>query len=168
MITSYDKEFNIDKYLKFNEKLKNNLNKHAWDGNYYLRAYFDNGDKLGSSENSECKIDLISQAFSILSDVAPKDRIPLVLDSVLKNLVDSDNKLIRLLTPSFEKSLNNPGYIMNYPKGIRENGGQYTHSTAWYIMALIKTGNFEKAYEYYQMINPINRSITGSDVWSIK
>lgn len=168
VITSYDKEFNIDKYLKFNEKLKNNLNKHAWDGNYYLRAYFDNGDKLGSSENSECKIDLISQAFSILSDVAPKDRIPLVLDSVLKNLVDSDNKLIRLLTPAFEKSLNNPGYIMNYPKGIRENGGQYTHSTAWYIMALIKTGNFEKAYEYYQMINPINRSITDSDVLKYK
>lgn len=155
-------------YEQFNEDLKNNLNKYAWDKDYYLRAYFDNGDKLGSYQNSECKIDLISQSFAILSEVIPNDKINTVLNSVENNLVDKDNHIIKLLDPPFDKSLNNPGYIMNYPKGIRENGGQYTHATAWYIMALLKTGNFDKAYEYFQMINPINRSLTKDDVMKYK
>ena len=155
----YDKKFKLKEYKEFNEKLKDNLNKKAWDGNYYLRAYFDNGDKLGSHENKECKIDLISQSFAILSDVAPKDRVQKVITAVEENLVDDKNKIIKLLTPPFEKSLNNPGYIMNYPKGLRENGGQYTHATAWYLMALIRTGYYDRAYRYYQMINPVNRSL---------
>jgi cyclic beta-1,2-glucan synthetase len=163
-IKKYDKNFDTTKYLKFNEELKENLNKKTWDGSYYLRAFFDNGDKLGSHENSECKIDLISQSFSILSGVAPKDRVQSVITSVEEQLVDKDKKIIKLLTPAFSKSLNNPGYIMNYPKGIRENGGQYTHSVSWYLMALIKAGYHDRAYRYYQMINPINRSRKKDDV----
>ena len=155
----YDKKFKLKEFRDFNDKLKNNLNKKAWDGNYYLRAYFDNGDKLGSHENRECKIDLISQSFAILSNVASKDRVQKVITAVEENLVDDKNKIIKLLTPPFEKSLNNPGYIMNYPKGLRENGGQYTHATSWYIMALIQTGYYDRAYRYYQMINPVNRSL---------
>lgn len=155
----YNKKFKLKEFKEFNEKLKDNLNKKAWDGEYYLRAYFDNGDKLGSHENKECKIDLISQSFSILSGVAPKDRIQKVITAVEENLVDDKNKIVKLLTPPFEKSLNNPGYIMNYPKGLRENGGQYTHATSWYIMALIQTGYYDRAYRYYQMINPVNRSL---------
>ena len=135
------------------------LNKYGWDKDYYLRAYFDNGDKLGSRDNSECKIDLISQSFSIISSVASKERGLKVIEEVEKNLVDSDNGIIKLLNPAFKKSLNNPGYIMNYHEGIRENGGQYTHAVSWYIMALIKMGYREKAYQYYQMINPINRTL---------
>ena len=158
MMKKYDKDFDTTKYLTFNEKLKENLNKKTWDGAYYLRAFFDNGDPLGSHENTECKIDLISQSFSILSGVAPKDRVEKVITSVEEQLVDNKLKIIKLLTPPFYKSLNNPGYIMNYPKGIRENGGQYTHATAWYIMALIKAGYHDRAFRYYQMINPINRS----------
>ena len=158
VLKKYDKNFDPEKYLTFNEKLKENLNKKTWDGSYYLRAFFDNGDKLGSSENSECKIDLISQSFSILSGVAPKDRQEKVITSVEEQLVDNKNKIIKLLTPAFSKSLNNPGYIMNYPKGIRENGGQYTHAVSWYLMALIKAGYHDRAYRYYQMINPINRT----------
>ena len=131
---------------------------------YYLRAFFDNGDKLGSHENSECKIDLISQSFSIISGVAPKDRVLKAITAVEEQLVDKENKIIKLLTPAFSKSLNNPGYIMNYPKGIRENGGQYTHSVAWYLMSLIKSGYHDRAYRYYQMINPINRSRKEKDV----
>ena len=168
MMKKYDKEFNIDKYTEFNEKLKDNLNKKTWDGSYYLRAFFDNGDPLGSKENTECKIDLLSQSFSILSGVAPKDRIEKLLNSVEEDLVDSNNKIIKLLTPAFSKSLNNPGYIMNYPRGIRENGGQYTHSVSWYIMALIKAGYFDRAYRYYQMINPVNRTKTEEDVEKYK
>lgn len=158
MMKTYDKKFELEEYIKFNEKLKENLNKKAWDGDYYLRAYFDNGDKLGSHENSECSIDLISQSFSIISGVATKDRKEKVITAVEEKLVDDDKKIIKLLTPAFNKSLNNPGYIMNYPKGIRENGGQYTHSVSWYLIALIKAGYHDRAYRYYQMINPINRS----------
>ena len=153
-----DKEMIQEKYQSFNEKLKENLNKKTWDGEYYLRAFFDNGDLLGSHENSECKIDLISQSFSIISGVAPKDRIQKAITSVEEQLVDNKNKIIKLLTPPFYKSLNSPGYIMNYPRGIRENGGQYTHSVSWYLMALIKSGYHDRAYRYYQMINPINRT----------
>ena len=146
------------KYLDFNEKLASNLNKKAWDGKYYLRAFYDNGDKLGSHENNECKIDLISQSFAILSNVAPKDRIQSIITSVQEQLVDENLGIVKLLTPAFDKSLNNPGYIKDYHKGIRENGGQYTHATAWYLMALIKTGYHDRAYRYFQMINPIERS----------
>ena len=118
-------KMDLTKYTEFNAKLKENLNKKTWDGDYYLRAFFDNGDKLGSHENTECKIDLISQSFSIISGVAPKDRAESVITSVEEQLVDDQNKIVKLLTPPFEKTLNNPGYIMNYSKGIRENGGPY-------------------------------------------
>lgn len=158
----------ISQYVSFNKSLKENLNKKAWDGNYYLRAYFDNGDKLGSHENSECQIDLISQSFSILSSVIPKNRIDKVINNVEEKLVDKDKKIIKLLTPAFSKSLDNPGYIMNYPKGIRENGGQYTHAVSWYIMALIKIGRYDDAYNYFEMINPINRSLNDNDVLKYK
>lgn len=168
MMHHYDKKFDVSNYAAFNEKLKENLNNKTWDGEYYLRAFFDNGDKMGSHENNECKIDLISQSFSVLSGVAPKDRAMKAIDSVEEYLVDRDKKIIKLLTPAFEKSLNNPGYIMNYSKGIRENGGQYTHSVAWYIMALIKAGYYDRAYKYYQMINPIERSITRDSVYTYK
>ena len=164
MMKKVDKKFNVSPYLEFNEKLKNNLNKKTWDGSYYLRAFFDNGDKLGSHENSECKIDLISQSFSILSGVAPKDRVQKVITSVEEQLVDDELKIVKLLTPAFKKSLNNPGYIMNYPRGIRENGGQYTHAVSWYLMSLIKAGYHDRAYRYYQMINPINRTGNKKDV----
>ena len=160
IIKNTKKKVDVDKYMNFNHSLKESLNNNAWDNDYYLRAYFDNGDKLGSIENSECKIDLISQSFSILSNVAPKNRVQKVITSVEETLVDNKNKIVKLLTPPFEKSLNNPGYIMNYPKGIRENGGQYTHSVSWYLMALIKAGYHDRAYRYFQMINPINRTKT--------
>ncbi|MBQ7137292.1 MAG: hypothetical protein IJO43_04885 [Bacilli bacterium] len=150
----------IDKktYNKFLSNLKETLNNEAWDGDYYIRAFFDNGYKLGSNTSEECQIDLISQSFSILSDVIPFERIGTVIKSVEDILVDKDLKIIKLLNPPFKASKNIPGYIMDYPQGIRENGGQYTHSVAWYIMALIKCGYVDRAYKYYQMINPVNRT----------
>ena len=168
ILQKYNIDIDVLKYLEFNELLKKNLNKYAWDGEYYLRAFFDNGDKLGSHENLECKIDAISQSFSIISEVVPKERILDVINSVETNLVDHENKLIKLLTPPFNNSINNPGYIMSYPNGIRENGGQYTHGISWYIIALIKAGFIDKAYEYYKMINPINRSLKKCDVLKYK
>ena len=160
VMKKFDKKFDLSKYETFNEKLNNNLNKKAWDGDYYLRAYFDNGDKLGSHENSECKIDLISQSFAIISGVSDKQRTESCIKCVEKQLVDENHGIVKLLTPPFKKSLNNPGYIMDYPRGIRENGGQYTHAVSWYLMALIKAGYHDRAYRYYQMINPVNRTDT--------
>ena len=157
-------KIDLTKFNDFNIKLKDNLNKKTWDGDYYLRAFFDNGDKLGSHENAECKIDLISQSFAIISGVAPKNHAESCINAVEEKLVDDKNKIICLLTPPFEKTLNNPGYIMNYSKGIRENGGQYTHAVAWYLMALIKAGYHDRAYRYFQMINPANRTKSTKDV----
>lgn len=153
---------------KFAADLKKSLLTNAWDGEYYLRAFYDNGDKLGSKDNDECKIDLISQSWSILTDIATEEQIKTIVAKVEEMLVDEDNKLIRLLTPAFNRTANNPGYIKNYAEGIRENGGQYTHSVSWYIMAMLKLGLYEKAYKYYSMINPINRTSTEVDVDAYK
>ena len=150
----------ITKYQDFNSKLKESLLKNAWDGKYYLRAFFDNGNKLGSHENDECKIDLISQSWSILTEIATEDQIKTIIDSVEENLVDEEHGFIKLLTPAFSTSKDNPGYIKDYSKGIRENGGQYTHSVSWYIMALVKLGLNDKAYKYFNMVNPINHTLT--------
>ena len=162
------KDLNTKEYEEKLNELKISLNENAWDRDYYLRAFFDNGDPLGSSMNQECKIDLISQSFSIISEVIPNNRIEKVIKSVEENLVDKDLGIIKLLTPPFSKSKNNPGYIMDYPEGIRENGGQYTHAASWYILALIKLGLGDKAYEYFQMINPINRTKNEKDVQKYK
>ena len=164
VLKTWNRKIDVTKYNEFNSALKESLNKKTWDGDYYLRAFFDNGDKLGSHENNECKIDLISQSFSVISDVAPKDRAEKAIISVEEQLVDKEKKIIKLLTPPFEKTLNNPGYIMNYSKGIRENGGQYTHAVAWYLMALIKAGYHDRAYRYFQMINPSTRTQNEKDV----
>jgi cyclic beta-1,2-glucan synthetase len=162
------KDLDIKEYEEKLKKLKTSLNTNAWDKDYYLRAFFDNQEPLGSINNEECKIDLISQSFSIISEVIEKDRIDSVIKSVEDNLVDKQLGIIKLLTPPFSKSKNNPGYIMDYPEGIRENGGQYTHAVSWYIMALIKLGYKDKAFEYFQMINPINRTRTEKDVLRYK
>lgn len=163
-IAKKHEDLDTKEYEKRLKDLKISLNTVAWDGDYYLRAFFDNGNPLGSHINMECKIDLISQSFSILSEVIDNDRVNSVIKSVEENLADSNMNIIKLLTPAFSKSEDIPGYIMDYPKGIRENGGQYTHSVAWYIMALVKLGAKDKAYEYYQMINPINRTLNKKDV----
>jgi len=155
---SYNVVIDKKNYGKFLKVLETSLNNNAWDEDQYVRAFFDNGDKLGAKLCEECKIDLISQSFAILSNVIPFDRIGSVIKSVEDNLVDKNLKIVKLLDPPFKESKNIPGYIMDYPKGIRENGGQYTHSVAWYIMALIKVGYIDRAYQYYQMINPINRT----------
>lgn len=156
---NYNKKLDVTKYEKAMEKLKHSLNTVAWEKDYYIRAFFDNGAKLGSRESEECKIDLLSQSFSILTDVAERENVGKIIDSVESNLVDKDLKIVKLLTPAFQKIKNVPGYIMDYPEGVRENGGQYTHSVSWYIMALIRAGYQDRAYNYYQMINPINRAI---------
>ncbi len=166
LVNVFDKfeiEYDKNKYVDFNFELKKDILNNCYDKEYYLRAFFDNGDKLGSIENDECKIDLLSQSFAILSEVATKEQVKSILKNTESTLVDKETKIIKLLTPAFKNSKNNPGYIKHYPVGIRENGGQYTHSVAWYIMALCQAKEHDKAYEYYQMINPVNRTTNQQD-----
>lgn len=150
------------------EDLKEALEKNTWDGSWYLRAYFDNGISLGSRNNKECQIDLLNQAWSIISGIATSDKKESIYKSVEQMLIDNENKIIKLLTPPFKDINPSPGYIKDYPVGIRENGAQYTHAALWYILALLKEKKGDKAFEYYQMINPINRSLTKEDVLKYK
>ncbi|MEE1147331.1 MAG: hypothetical protein UHS32_11250, partial [Bacteroidaceae bacterium] len=140
----------------------------AWDGAWFLRAYFDNGDPMGSRNNTECQIDLISQAWSILTDVATAEQKESVFRETDRRLVNREHEIIQLLTPAFKDSQPSPGYIANYPVGVRENGGQYTHGAMWYIMAQLKEGRYDMAYYLYSLINPIHRTQSLADVLKYK
>ncbi|MBA2407057.1 MAG: cyclic beta 1-2 glucan synthetase, partial [Chitinophagales bacterium] len=140
------------------EKLRINIREQAWDGEWYRRAYFDDGTPLGSHENEECKIDSIAQSWSVLSKAGDADRINTAMNSADKHLVHKEDGLIQLFNPPFDKSDLNPGYIKGYVPGVRENGGQYTHAAIWLIMAFAAIGNRKRTWELLQMINPINRS----------
>jgi cellobiose phosphorylase len=137
-------------------KLKINLNKSGWGGEWYLRAYFDNGDILGSPNNDECKIDSISQSWSVLSEAGEPDRTESAMKAVDQYLVNRKKSLLQLLEPPFDTSPMNPGYIKGYVPGVRENGGQYTHAAIWMVMAFAKMGNQQKTWELLKMINPVN------------
>lgn len=139
------------------EELRVALEKHGWDGEWYRRAYFDDGSPLGSRENKECRIDLISQAWSALAE-GPKKRTETALSAAKKLLIDRQAGIIKLLDPPLQHQLPRAGYIQSYGLGLRENGGQYTHAAAWLILALIKTGRAEEAAELFSMINPIRHS----------
>ena len=147
-------------YEKHVETLKENTEKNAWDGNWYIRAYFDNGEKMGSHENDECKIDAIAQSWSILSGQGDPDRVKLAMKSVNEHLVRRDEGIIKLFTPPFDKSNQDPGYIKGYVPGVRENGGQYTHAAIWTMMAYAELGDGNTAEELFSMINPINHAKT--------
>ncbi|WP_341480421.1 GH36-type glycosyl hydrolase domain-containing protein [Clostridium cibarium] len=142
------------------EFIRENLEKEAWDGGWYRRAYFDDGTPLGSRENEECQIDSLAQSWALISGAASKTRAIESMEAVDRNLVKKDKGLILLLTPPFEKSKLEPGYIKGYVAGVRENGGQYTHAAVWVILALTKLGLGDKALRYYNMINPINHTNT--------
>ena len=142
------------------EKLKNNIHLNAWDGEWYRRAYFDDGTPLGSSENEECRIDSIAQSWSVLSGGGDKERSLSAMKSANKYLVKEDVGIIQLFTPPFDKSGMNPGYIKGYVPGVRENGGQYTHAAIWLVMAFAAIGDKKRTWELLQMINPVNRGNT--------
>ncbi|MCR4829340.1 MAG: hypothetical protein K5864_07760 [Bacteroidales bacterium] len=152
----------------FRTKLVDAIQHSAWDGAWFLRAYYDNGDPMGSRNNIECQIDLISQAWSILTDVATPAQKESVFRETDARLVNREHEIIQLLTPAFQNSNPSPGYIMNYPVGVRENGGQYTHGAMWYIMAQIKEGRNDMAYFLYSLINPVHRTQSLADVLKYK
>lgn len=148
--------------------LQKNLEKNGWDGEWYLRAWFDDGSPLGSAKNPECQIDSISQSWSVLSGAGDANRSRIAMDSVSKHLVNRKSNLIQVLNPPFDKSAMNPGYIKGYVPGVRENGGQYTHAAIWAAMAYAKLGDTNHAWELLTMINPINHAITPDEIAKYK
>ncbi|MBP6333935.1 MAG: cyclic beta 1-2 glucan synthetase, partial [Bacteroidia bacterium] len=150
------------------ELLKVNINKHAWDGKWYRRAYYDDGTPLGSESNTDCQIDSLSQSWSVLSGAGEIARSAMGMKAADERLVLNDDKIIRLLDPAFDKDPLDPGYIKGYVPGVRENGGQYTHAAIWLIMAYTKLGNSKRAWELLSMINPINHGRTREEVQTYK
>jgi cellobiose phosphorylase len=142
------------------ERLRTAIESHGWDGAWYRRAYFDDGTPLGSAQSEECRIDSISQSWAVLSGVADPERARTAMDAMDTHLVRRDHGLIQLLDPPFDKSDVDPGYIKGYVPGVRENGGQYTHSAIWAAMAFAALGDSARAWELATMINPANHATT--------
>ncbi|MDB6036864.1 MAG: Cellobiose phosphorylase [Verrucomicrobiales bacterium] len=138
--------------------LQKNIEANAWDGQWYRRAYFDNGEPLGSKTNPECQIDSLPQSWSVISGAGEPSRSREAMQSVSERLVRRGSGLIQLFDPPFDKSSLNPGYIKGYIPGVRENGGQYTHGAIWTVMAFALMGKSERAWELFTMLNPVNHS----------
>jgi cellobiose phosphorylase len=136
------------------------IEKYAWDGAWYLRAYYDDGTALGSSQDTECQIDAIAQSWSVLSGSGAPDRNRQAMQSVLERLIRPQDRLSLLLAPPFDASPGNPGYIKDYLPGIRENGGQYTHAATWTAWAFARLGDGKQAGELFNLLNPIFLSDT--------
>ncbi|MGE5554272.1 MAG: GH36-type glycosyl hydrolase domain-containing protein [Betaproteobacteria bacterium] len=144
-------------------RLAEAVEQHAWDGQWYRRAYNDLGQPLGSLQNDECQIDCIAQAWAAISEGASRQRARTAMDSLYHRLVDREEGLILLLTPPFAATEPSPGYIQAYPRGVRENGGQYTHGAVWAVIAWAKLGEGNRAYELFRLLNPINHARTNSE-----
>lgn len=152
-------------------QLRGNIEVHGWDGEWYRRAYFDDGTPLGSADNEECQIDSISQSWSVLSNLNPSingnsdgARSRMAMNAVYKRLVRSDDALVQLLDPPFDRSDLNPGYIKGYVPGVRENGGQYTHAAIWTAMAFAGLGDSKRAWELLRMINPVMHGLSAESI----
>jgi cyclic beta-1,2-glucan synthetase len=136
----------------------------AWDGEWFRRGYYDDGSPLGSALNDECRIDSIAQSWAVLSGAAPATLAERAMDAVRAQLVARGPQIIRLLTPPFDRSTQDPGYIKSYPPGLRENGGQYTHAAVWVVMALAALGSGDEAVELFHLLNPVNHTRTPDQV----
>ena len=148
--------------------LRQNIEKNGWDGQWYRRAYFDDGSPLGSASNAECQIDSISQSWAVLSQAGDPQRVRMAMEALNGRLVHRDSRIITLLDPPFDTSNLNPGYIKGYVPGVRENGGQYTHAAIWAAMAFARLGDAQRVWELLGMINPINHSKSSTDINTYK
>lgn len=151
-------------------QLKSHIELNGWDGEWYRRAYFDDGTPLGTASNTECKIDSIAQSWSVLSGAGDPERTREAMNSLDKYLVHRDSSIIQLLDPPFDKSDLEPGYIKGYVPGVRENGGQYTHSAIWAAMAFAAMGDNKRAWDLMNIINPVNhgRTAEGVDTYKVE
>jgi cyclic beta-1,2-glucan synthetase len=133
----------------------------AWDGDWYRRAYYDDGVPLGTAQAEECRIDSIAQSWAVLSGAAAPTRAERAMDAVRTHLVRRGPEVALLLDPPFDRGAEDPGYIRAYPRGIRENGGQYTHAAAWVVAAMARLGSGDETMELFHMLNPVNHTRTG-------
>jgi cyclic beta-1,2-glucan synthetase len=140
------------------ESLKTALEKDAWDGQWYRRAFYDDGTPVGSVESEECNIDSLAQTWAVISGAADKDRALKAMKSLDEMLVKADDQLVLLFAPPFDKTVHDPGYIKGYLPGVRENGGQYTHAATWTIIAHVLLGNGNRALDLFNMINPVEHA----------
>ncbi|MDR3495903.1 MAG: glucoamylase family protein [Ancalomicrobiaceae bacterium] len=155
-------------WIQHAEALKASIEREAWDGGWYRRAYFDDGTPLGSAVSAECRIDAIAQSWSVLSGGGDPTRAAQAMASVERELIKPEIGLALLFAPPFDTSSPDPGYIQGYPPGIRENGGQYTHGALWSVMALAKLGAGDKAHALFSLINPINHARSRADIHRYK
>jgi len=144
------------------------LEREGWDGEWYRRAYYDDGKPLGSSKDTECKIDSIAQSWAVISGGAEPARAQRAMAAVNEHLIRKSDGLILLLTPPFDHTDHDPGYIKGYVPGIRENGGQYSHASVWTLIAFAALGDGDKAVELFRILNPINRSSSRAGIQRYK
>lgn len=150
----------VSRYTEHRKRLCAALNDGGWDGAWYRRAYYDNGYPLGSNLSDECKIDALAQAWAIISKAAPPDRADSAMAALSRELISESDGLIRLLTPPFVNTKNDPGYIKGYVAGVRENGGQYTHAACWVVKAVAEHGDNNRALRLLEMLSPISHALT--------
>jgi cyclic beta-1,2-glucan synthetase len=157
-----------DKYRNHMQSIKKALEEHGWDGDWYRRAYFDDGTPLGSVQNEECRIDSIVQSWGVISGAAEHHRAVRSMAAVEEYLIRRGDGLVILFTPPFDKSNLDPGYIKGYVPGVRENGGQYTHAALWTLIAFAMLGDGERAGELFSLLNPINHASTRAGLHKYK
>ena len=157
-----------DRCLSEAARLQQNLERHGWDGQWYLRAFFDDGSPLGAQHNPECQIDSIAQSWAVLSGAGDPARARQAMAAVDARLVRRDLQLVQLLAPPFATSALNPGYIGGYGPGVRENGGQYTHAAVWASMAFAAQGDALRAWEVFRMINPLHHADSAQAIATYK
>jgi len=145
-------------------QLQQNIERHAWDGQWYLRAYFDDGEPLGSHANPECQIDSLPQSWAVISGAGDPARSREAMEAVDQRLVRRAAGLIQLFDPPFDISPLNPGYIKGYIPGVRENGGQYTHAAIWSTMAFALMGDRRRAWELFDLLNPARHGATAGQI----
>ncbi len=155
-------------YREHADRLRATIEQEAWDGEWYVRAFFDDGTPLGSSRNEECRIDSIAQSWSVISGAGDPHRRIRAMAAVEQHLVRRGDGLIMLFTPPFDKTHLDPGYIKGYVPGVRENGGQYTHAAVWTVMAYAMLGDGDRAGELFALLNPVNHAATRSGVHRYK
>ena len=154
----------VERCLAEAATLRGNIEEHGWDGQWYRRAYFDDGTPLGSATSAECQIDSIAQSWSVLSGAGDGERSRLAMEALNERLVRREDRLIQLLDPPFDTSALEPGYIKGYVPGVRENGGQYTHAAIWATMAFARLGDPRRAWELFALINPVNHARSAQEV----
>ncbi len=151
-----------DAFRQLRTELNKNIEASAWTGDWYLRGFYDDGSTLGGPDNAECRIDLNAQTWAVIAG-GDSQRNEAAMKAVREQLIDDEHRLIKLLTPPFHSSDQDPGYIKSYPPGVRENGGQYNHAAAWAVLAAAESGDADLAFQWLSWLNPLTRSSNHED-----